>query len=123
MGIHPSFIIALHSSGEAVGRLTKRNGYSYKPSSSSSSLGSSHGGSALFIPQESHSAPDHEITYHDAGGGSGSGGDGPVNSKYDDTYYDYKIASSASGGPSASYHLSGGGGGGVESVKSSQGKK
>ncbi|XP_005182676.1 uncharacterized protein LOC101891815 [Musca domestica] len=103
-------ILALHSSGEAVGRLTKRNGYIYK---SSSSLGSPHaGGSALFIPQDhqaQHSAPDHEISFQDDGTGSGVGG--PINAKYDDSYYDYKIAGSPASGPAPSnYHLSSGAG-------------
>ncbi|XP_073838750.1 uncharacterized protein [Musca autumnalis] len=97
-------ILALLSSGEAVGRLTKRNGYIYK----TAALGSSThgGGSALFIPQEhQHSAPDHEISYQDDGHPSGGG----VNAKYDDSYYDYKIAGAPASGPSSSpsYHLSG----------------
>ncbi|XP_075160537.1 uncharacterized protein LOC142233483 [Haematobia irritans] len=82
-------ILALHSSGEAVGRLTKRNGYIYKSST--------HGGSALFVPQETHPAPEHETSYPDRGGS------GSPHSKYDDSYYDYKLTSSNSvGGGSSS---------------------
>uniref|UniRef100_A0A1I8PYN6 Uncharacterized protein n=1 Tax=Stomoxys calcitrans TaxID=35570 RepID=A0A1I8PYN6_STOCA len=94
-------ILALHSSGEVVGRLTKRNGYIYKSSPSSSS----HGGSALFVPQESHSAPGHDGSYGDGGSGS----DSSPHSKYEDNYYDYRVVSSntvGGGGPSSSsYHL------------------
>lgn len=91
---------AFHCLG-TEGRLNKRNGYIYKTPSSSSSHRDS-GSGALFEPHEELSAPSApDLQVYTSGK---SGGGGRHSSKYDDGYYDYKLAPSSSSEEAAPDH-------------------